>query len=70
MYKTHAETRAFFDAFKPLSPGATHCDIIVAPPFTSLTAAVEAARGTDICIAAQTWIGNARVRSPAKFPHA
>ena len=41
MYKTQAETRAFFDAFKPLVANATHCDIIIAPPFTSLTAAVE-----------------------------
>ncbi len=53
MYKTRAETRAFFDAFKPLSAGSKHCDIIVAPPFTSITAAVEAAQGTEIGIAAQ-----------------
>ncbi len=53
MYKTRAETRAFFDAFKPLSAGSKHCDIIVAPPFTSITAAVEAVQGTEIGIAAQ-----------------
>ncbi len=53
MYKTRAETRAFFDAFKPLSAGSKHCDIIVAPPFTSITAAVEAAQSTEIGIAAQ-----------------
>ncbi|HEY6443869.1 MAG TPA: triose-phosphate isomerase [Candidatus Acidoferrales bacterium] len=53
MYKTRADTRAFFDAFKPLSAGANHCDIIVAPPFTAITAAVEAAQGTAIQIAAQ-----------------
>ncbi len=53
MYKTRAETRAFFNAFKPLSAGSKHCDIIVAPPFTSITAAVEAAQGTAIGIAAQ-----------------
>ncbi len=48
MYKTRADTRAFFDAFKPLSAGANHCDIVVAPPFTAITAAVEAAQGTAI----------------------
>ncbi len=53
MYKTRAETRAFFDAFKPLSAGSKHCDIIVAPPFTAITAAVEAAQGTEVGIAAQ-----------------
>ncbi len=53
MYKTRADTRAFFDAFQPLSAGSKHCDIIVAPPFTSITAAVEAAQGTEIGIAAQ-----------------
>jgi triosephosphate isomerase len=53
MYKTQPETRAFFDAFKPLVANATHCEVIIAPPFTSLTAAVDAARGSAISIAAQ-----------------
>ena len=53
MYKTQAEARAYFAALAPLLAGSTHCDIIVAPPFTALTTAVEAARGTAISIAAQ-----------------
>jgi triosephosphate isomerase (TIM) len=53
MYKTQAETRAFFEAFNPLVAGSSHCDIVVAPPFTALTAAVDAAKGTAISIAAQ-----------------
>jgi triosephosphate isomerase len=53
MFKTQAETRAFFAALKPLVAGSTHCDIVVAPPFTSLAAAAEAAKGTGICIAGQ-----------------
>src|ERR1700729_4139632 len=53
MYKTQSETRAFFEAFKPLVANATHCDIIIAPPYTSLTTAVESARGSAISIAAQ-----------------
>ena len=53
MFKTQAETRAFFEAFKPLVAASTHCDIIVAPPFTALAAAAEAAKGSAITIAAQ-----------------
>ncbi|HUJ31187.1 MAG TPA: triose-phosphate isomerase [Candidatus Acidoferrum sp.] len=53
MYKTRVETRAFFEAFKPLVAGAHHCEIIVAPPFTALDAAIEGARGSAISIAAQ-----------------
>lgn len=53
MYKTRAETRAFFDSFKPLVASSRHCDIVIAPPFTALAAAVEAARETSIGISAQ-----------------
>lgn len=53
MFKTQAETRAFFEGFRPLVATASHCDIIVAPPFTAVVAAVEAARGSAITIAAQ-----------------
>ena len=35
MYKTQAEARAYFSALAPLVQGSTHCDIIVAPPFTA-----------------------------------
>ena len=53
MYKTRAETREFFERFKPLIGAVEHCEILVAPPFTSLATASEAARGTRIIIAAQ-----------------
>jgi triosephosphate isomerase len=53
MYKTRAETRQFFEAFKPLVAGSKHCDVIVAPPFTALSTAIEAASGTAFAIAAQ-----------------
>ena len=53
MYKTPTETRAFFDAFKPLVAAYTHCDIVIAPAFPSLSAAVDSARGTSIAICAQ-----------------
>jgi triosephosphate isomerase (TIM) len=53
MYKTQAEARAYFAALKPLVAGATHCEIVIAPAFTALAAAVEAAAGSAISIAAQ-----------------
>src|SRR5437667_1088488 len=53
MYKTLADTRAFFSSFLPLVTGAEHCDIVVAPPFTAIRTAVEAAKGSRIAIAGQ-----------------
>lgn len=53
MFKTQAETRAFFSAFAPLVATSKHCDIVIAPPFTAIPAAVEAAKNTNIAIAGQ-----------------
>lgn len=53
MYKTQQEARDFFAAFKPLVSAATHCEVVVAPPFTAISASVEAAKGSAIGIAAQ-----------------
>jgi triosephosphate isomerase (TIM) len=53
MYKTQQEARDFFALFKSLVAGTTHCEIVVAPPFTAIAACVEVARGTAIGIAAQ-----------------
>jgi triosephosphate isomerase (TIM) len=53
MYKTQAETRAFFSAFLPLVSGVKRCDIVIAPPFTAISAAAEAARGSNVAIGAQ-----------------
>ncbi len=53
MYKTQSETRAFFAALIPMVAGITDCDIVIAPPFTSIHAAVEAAKGSNIAISAQ-----------------
>jgi len=57
MYKTQAEARAYFSALAPLVQGCVHCDVIIAPPFTALAAAVEAVKGTTISIAAQDMHG-------------
>jgi triosephosphate isomerase len=53
MYKTQQEARDFFAAFKPLVPAATHCEIVVAPPFTAIAASIEATKGSAIGIAGQ-----------------
>ena len=53
MFKTRAETSAFFAAFTPQIQNVQHCDIVVAPPYTALAAAVALAEGTRIAISAQ-----------------
>ncbi len=53
MFKTQMETEVFFSAFSMLVDGIKQCDIVIAPPFTAIHAAVEAARGSQIAIAAQ-----------------
>ena len=53
MYKTQAQTREFFAAFLPLVKNVMHCDVVVAPPFTAINAAVEAAAGSSVFIGGQ-----------------
>jgi len=53
MYKTPAETHAFFEAFKPLVATASHCDIVICPPFPDLPVAIEEADGSNVSIGAQ-----------------
>jgi triosephosphate isomerase len=53
MYKTQADTRAFFEAFDPMVASVSDCDIVIAPPAIDIPAAVEATKGTKIGISAQ-----------------
>jgi triosephosphate isomerase len=53
MFKTIPETRQFFSSFMPMIAGVTHCEIVIAPPFTALPTASEAARGSNVAISAQ-----------------
>jgi len=53
MYKTQADARAFMEAFVPMVANVTHCEIVVAPPYTALPAVIQAAQGTKIGVAAQ-----------------
>jgi triosephosphate isomerase len=53
MYKTPSETSAFFQEFLPRVAGAAHCEIVIAPPFVSIPAAVASAAGSRAGIGGQ-----------------
>src|SRR3954463_9632998 len=53
MYKTVAETVKYVKEFRALVKDVTGVEIVVAPPFTALHAAAEAARSSNVTIAAQ-----------------
>ena len=53
MYKTVAETCAFFDHFRPLVENSSHCQIVICPAHISIPAAAKAAQGTRIEIGGQ-----------------
>jgi len=53
MYKTPAETKAFFQAFLPLVANSTQADIAICPPFVDIAAAVETAAGSKVAIGGQ-----------------
>ncbi len=53
MNKTPSETRALIEELKSMTPRAKWCDIVVCVPFVNIPAAIKAARGSKIAIAAQ-----------------
>src|SRR2546430_8503188 len=53
MYKTIAEAAAYVEKLKPVAARARHCEVVIAPPFTALAAAAQAARGSEVKVAAQ-----------------
>ena len=53
MFKTVDETVAYLREFCTLTAGVSGAEIVVAPPFTALRAAADAARGSNVGIAAQ-----------------
>ena len=53
MYKTVNDTVGFVKDLRDLVKGVSGVDIVVAPPFTAVHAAAEAARGSSVGIAAQ-----------------
>lgn len=53
MYKTIAEALEFVQAFRPLVVASTHCEIVIAPPFTAIKSMAARLDGSNIDIAAQ-----------------
>src|SRR4051812_16419315 len=53
MYKTVSDTVGFVRDLRDQVKGATGVDIVIAPPFTAVHAAAEAARDSLIGVAAQ-----------------
>ena len=53
MFKTPAETTAFFEKFLPLVAQSGHCEIVICPSYTNLAPAVDAARGSAVQVGAQ-----------------
>src|SRR5689334_18671810 len=53
MFKTPAETNAFFEKFRPLVEKSEHCEVVICPPFTNLAAAVAAVSGSNIRVGSQ-----------------
>lgn len=53
MYKTPAETTAFFEKFLPLVAGAAGREIVINAPFVNLAAAVAATAGSNVGIGGQ-----------------
>jgi triosephosphate isomerase len=53
MFKTVAETVKYVKEFRNLVTSIEDVEIVLAPPFTALHAAAEAARNSHVCIAAQ-----------------
>jgi triosephosphate isomerase len=54
MYKIPAESITFTDAFLPLVAGQQKTEIVLCPSMTSLGTALEAVKGTQVHIGAQT----------------
>jgi triosephosphate isomerase len=53
MHKTVGETREFFASFLPMVKGVGDVDVVIAPPFTALSAAAEATKGGNVQLSAQ-----------------
>jgi triosephosphate isomerase len=53
MHKTISEAVSFAQTLKPLVVSATHCEVVVAPPFTALAAVFSRTEGSNIMLAAQ-----------------
>ena len=66
MFKTVHETVLFVKELRIAIKDVSSVDIVVAPPFTSVHAAAEAARNSNVSVAAQDVYWEKKARLPAK----
>ena len=66
MFKTVHEAVVFIKEFRSLVKDVTDVEIVVAPPFTALHAAAEAARNSPSASPRRTCTGSVKGRSPAR----
>jgi triosephosphate isomerase (TIM) len=53
MFKTSSETETFLKDFLPKLPQDINCDVVICPPFTSLSSAAALLNGTNVFLGAQ-----------------
>src|SRR5712692_10165794 len=53
MYKLIADALEYVQTLKPLVVNSTHCDIVIAPPFTALKPVSIKLEGSNVAIASQ-----------------
>ncbi len=53
MYKTIPDVLEFVQVFKSLVVAATHCDILLAPPFTAIKTLADKLEGSNIAVGSQ-----------------
>ena len=63
MYKTVAETVKYVKEFRVLVKDVIGVEIVIAPPFTALHAAAEAARNSNVGVARRICTGSAKAPS-------
>jgi triosephosphate isomerase len=64
MYKSIAEALEFSQTFKPLVVASTHCDIVLAPPFTAVKSLADRLEGTNVAVSGQD---TAEEKGPGAF---
>ncbi len=53
MFKTIQEAVSLVEALIPLVKDSSHCEVVVAPPFTAIASVARIAKGTNITVAGQ-----------------
>ncbi|MEJ2247886.1 MAG: triose-phosphate isomerase [Acidobacteriota bacterium] len=70
MHKTVGEARSLVQAVRDGAAGASHCKVVLAPPYTALYAVAEMLRNTPLVLAAQNvyWEPNGAFTGEVSLP--